>query len=220
MPKKRPSPERPETHILATPSPTQPSIPAEAALSFLKDTKGAVTWSVRDLADALKIGRREAEQVAALLAAQGYVQPARGTDEWLTTPAGESVSGAKPPRFTRESVERAVESLKERIKQVNKDSKSAFRIADAVAFGDFLLSDRTRVQAPDVGIGLTPRGQAVGEPRSAPAAKAERQFLRQLRGKTALLYIRPYAAWMRKELNSDLLLRYLSGWRVKGPQSL
>jgi hypothetical protein len=48
----------------------------------------------------------------ALLAAQGYVQRASGTDEWMTTPAGESVSGAKPPRFTRESVEQAVESLK------------------------------------------------------------------------------------------------------------
>jgi hypothetical protein len=31
------------------------SIPAEAALSFLKDTKGVVTWSVSDLADTLKM---------------------------------------------------------------------------------------------------------------------------------------------------------------------
>jgi hypothetical protein len=49
----------------------------------------------------------------------------------MTTPAGESVSGAKSPRFTRENVERAVESLKERIKQLNKDAKAAFRITDA-----------------------------------------------------------------------------------------
>jgi hypothetical protein len=40
--------------------------PSEAALSFLKDTKGATTWSVRDLADVLKISRRDAEQVIAL----------------------------------------------------------------------------------------------------------------------------------------------------------
>ena len=120
MAKKRPQPERPLT---TTPKPTLPPIPAEAALSYLKDTKGALKWSVRDLADTLKISRRDAEQVIALLAAQGYVQSATGTDEWMTTPAGESVSGAKPPRFTREIVERAAESLKERIKQVNKDSK-------------------------------------------------------------------------------------------------
>ena len=182
-----------------------PSIPAEAALSFLKDTKGATTWSVRDLIEELKIRRRDAEQVIALLAAQGYVQPASGTGEWMTTPSGESVSGAKPPRYTRESVEQAVESLKERIKQINQDLQQAFRITDAIAFGDFLLKDRTRVQAADVAIGLTPRGEAGGDPGSVPVARAERQFLRQLRGRTALLHVRPYADWMSRRSHLSLL---------------
>src|SRR6266478_976051 len=112
---------------------TLPSLPAEAALSFLKDTKGTLTWSARDLADTLKINRREAQQALAFLQAQGYVQPARrgepahqkgsarSADQWITTPAGETVSGAKPPRFTRESVEQALVALKNRIKQSNKD---------------------------------------------------------------------------------------------------
>ena len=126
------------------------------------------------------------------------MQRASGTDDWMTTPAGESVSGAKAPRFTRENVESAVESLKERIEKVNKDAKTAFRITDAVAFGDFLLSDRTRVQAADVGIGLTRRGETANEARSASTARAEHQFLRQLRGKTALLHLRPYADWMSR----------------------
>jgi DNA-binding transcriptional MocR family regulator len=182
-----------------------PSIPAGAALSFLKDTKGATTWSVRDLADTLNLSRRDAEQVIALLAAQGYVQSASGTGAWMTTPAGESVSGAKPPRFTRESVEQAVDSLKERIKQINQDLKAVFRITDAVAFGDFLLRHRARVQAPDVAIGLTPRGEAGGEPGSVPVARAERQFLRQLRARTALLHVRPYADWMSNRSHRNLL---------------
>ena len=156
MPKKRLHSESPTTQIGAT-RPTQPSIPAEAALSFLKDTKGTTTWSVRDLADTLKITLRDAGQVIALLAAQGYVQSA-STDEWKTTPSGESVSGAKHPRFKPESVEQAIESLKERIKQVNKDPKAVFRVTDAVAFGDFLLKEHTRVQAAEVGIGLVGRG--------------------------------------------------------------
>src|SRR6266851_3671765 len=117
MPKKR-LPAKPPATQISRASPL-PSIPAKAALSFLKDTKGATTWSVRDLTDVLKISRRDAEQVIALLAAQGYAQRASAAGEWMTTPAGESVSGAKPPRYTRESVEQAVESLKERIKQVN-----------------------------------------------------------------------------------------------------
>jgi hypothetical protein len=205
MPRKRPQPERPATQPgAATPKAILP-IPAEAALSFLKDTKGALAWSAGALAETLKTGRREAEQVVALLAAQGYVQRASGTDEWMTTPAGESVSGAQSPRFTRESVERAVESLKERIKQVNTDAKAASRATDAVAFGDFLLSERTRVQAADVGVGLTRRGETANEARSASTAQAERLFLSQLRGKTALLHIRSYAEWMSKRSHRNLL---------------
>jgi hypothetical protein len=122
-----------------------------------------------------------------------------------TTPSGESLSGAKPPRFTRESVERAVESLKEQIKQVNKDPHAAFRITDAVAFGDFLLSDRPRVQAADLGIDLRARNEAASELLSASAAKAERQFLKQLRGKTALLHVIPYANWISKRSHLSLL---------------
>src|SRR5690348_183146 len=100
-----------------------PAIPAEAALSFLKDTKGALTWTTRDLADTLKNNRREAEQALAFLQAQGYVQP-HGKGEWLTTAAGEAVSGAKTPRFTRESVEQSLAALKNRIQQNNKNRQA------------------------------------------------------------------------------------------------
>jgi DNA-binding transcriptional MocR family regulator len=200
MPKKRP--ERPVAQIQVA-GPAQSSIPADAALSFLKDTKEAVTWSIRDLADTLKINRRDAEQAIALLAAQGYVQPAN--EEWITTPAGESVSGAKPARFTRESIQQAVKSLKERISQVNKDPKAAYRITAAVAFGDFLLSHRARAQAADVGIALEARDKRAGELRSASDARGERMFLRQLRGRTALVHIRPYAEWMSKRSGVNLL---------------
>lgn len=182
-----------------------PEVPAEAALSFLKDTKGTLTWSAKDLAEALRIGRRDAEQVIQLLEAQGYVQRARGSGEWMTTPAGETVSAAKMPRFTRESVEEAVESLKERIKEVNKNPKAPFRISDAVAFGDFLLRDRARVQAADVGVGLRRRGESTGELRSATDARAERAFLGELRERTARLHVRPYAEWMSKRSHVTLL---------------
>lgn len=182
-----------------------PAVAAEAALSFLRDTKGSLTWSAKDLAETLKIPRREAEQVMQFLEAQGYAQRARQAGEWMTTPAGESVSGAKPPRFTRESVEQAIDALQERIREANKDTKAPFKVTDALAFGDFLLKDRTRVQAADVGVGLAKRGDKGGEPRSASDAKQERVFLRRLRGKTALLQVHPYAAWMSKRSHRKLL---------------
>src|ERR1700704_1621958 len=181
-----------------------PSIPADAALSFLKDTKGALTWTTRDLADTLKIDRREAEQALALLQAQGYVHPRGTKGEWITTPAGETVSGAKPPRFTPESVQQALTALKDRIRANNKNRQAPFRITDAVAFGDFLLPDRARVQSSDVGIRLARREDSqrknisTVEPRSASDAKAERNFLRELRGKSTRVTLRPYADWMRQ----------------------
>jgi len=181
------------------------AIPAETALSFLRDTKGMLTWSLRDLTDTLKIGHSDAKEVIAVLAAQGYVKSANERDEWMTTPAGESVSRAMPPRLTRESVEQAVESLKGRIRDVNKESKGVFRITEAVAFGDFLLSDRPRVQPADVGIGLVRRGVAAGEFQTASDARTEGVFLRQLRGKTALLNIRHYEEWMSKRSHLNLL---------------
>jgi len=199
MAKKRPSPERPSKQVESTIS--QPAVLADAALSFLRDTKGAVTWSARDLADTLKVGRNDAEQVAALLEAQGYAK--RSGTEWVTTQAGESVSGAKAPRFTQASVKKAVEALKERIKQVSSDKNSDFKIIEAVAFGDFLL-DRARVQAADVGIGLLQRGEA-SDIRSASQAKAERAFLRQLRSRSAALNVKPYAQWMGNRSHVDLL---------------
>lgn len=182
-----------------------PQIAAEAALSFLKDTKGTLTWSAKDLAEALQISRRDAEQAIQFLEAQGYAQRARESGEWMTTPAGESVSGTKAPRFARESVEQAVNALRERLKQTNQDAKAPFRVSEAVAFGDFLRKDRARVQAADVGIALEKRGQRQGQLRSASEAKQERAFLRQLRGKTALLQVRPYADWMSKRSHRKLL---------------
>jgi hypothetical protein len=181
------------------------SIPAEAALSFLKDTKGAVTWTVLELANTLKISRADADRVIALLQAQGYVQPAHANGEWITTPSGETVSGAKPPRFDRESVERALGSLQERIREANKDPKSPFKISGAVAFGDFLVKDRARVQAADVGVQLARRGEHASDLQSASDAREERAFLLQLRGRAVLLALRPYAEWMKNRSNLNLL---------------
>ena len=181
------------------------SISAEDALSFLKDTKGAVTWTVLELAKTLKINRTDADRVVALLQAQGYVQAARANGEWITTPSGETVSGAKPPRFDRESVERALGSLQERIKEANRDPKATFKITGAVAFGDFLLKERARVQAADVGLRLARRGQHASDLQSASDAREERAFLRQLRRRAALLALRPYADWMKNRSNVNLL---------------
>ena len=196
-------------------APTQQStpratLPAEAALSFLRDTKGSVSWALRDLSQTLNISRGEADRVVALLQIQGYVQPeAHKSGEWITTPAGETVSGAKQPRFDRATVEVALTSLKQRIEATNNDRAAKFEIARAVAFGDFLVKDRARVQAADVGIELTRKDRQqdsneIVTPHSAVEAREEQEFLRQLRGRSALINLKNYSEWMGTRTSQKL----------------
>jgi hypothetical protein len=190
------------TSLSARHSPAHAAIPVDAAFSFLRDTKGLVSWSLRDLSHTLNISREEAERVVALLQIQGYVQPeTHKSGEWMTTPSGETVAGAKTPRFDRETVEAALTSLKQRIEDTNNDRAAAFRITRAVAFGDFLAKDRARVQTAEIGIELARRdlkqsSDEIATPHSAAEAREEQGFLRQLRGRSALINLRNYSEWM------------------------
>jgi hypothetical protein len=169
-----------------------------------------VSWSLRDLSHTLNISREEAEHVVALLQIQGYVQPeSHKAGEWLTTPSGETVSGAKLPRFDRETLEAALTSLRQRIEDTNRDRAAKFQITRAVAFGDFLAKDRARVQPADVGIELSRKDREhtsdeVATPHSAAEAREEQSFLRQLRGRSALINLKNYLEWMGTRTHQKL----------------
>ena len=89
----------------------------------------------------LKIGLSEAREAIAVLQLQGYIEAAA---KWRITDQGDLVSGTKPPRFTRRSVEQALGELRDRIRGVNDGPNAPYTISDAVAFGDFLW-DAARV---------------------------------------------------------------------------
>ena len=160
-------------------------------------------WKARDLVRALKISPAAAKQALAILEMQGYVK-ATGSAEWITTPAGEIVSGSKLPRYTRETVERSLESFADHLQRVNDNASAEFKIADAVAFGDF-LSGRARVQAADVGIRLEPRNPAAHDLKSAAEQNRQEAFLKQLCGRTPLVNLHPFAAWMSARSHRSLL---------------
>jgi hypothetical protein len=187
-----------------SPREAMPSVPAAAVMSFLKDARGLLSWTTRELAETLNIPVSEAAKVITIMEMQGYVKAAQGTREWFTTPAGQTVSGSKLPHYTPERVATALAGLKERIATARKDFKSAFKISAAVAFGDF-LSDRPRVQAPDVGIELVKRKSDAGARTSATEAKARLAFLKQLRGKNTPLNVQLYQEWMSKRTHQKLL---------------
>lgn len=179
------------------------SMPAAEAFSFLRETRGLTTWSLRDMAKSLKITVPDAEHVAAILQLQGYVKPA-GTNEWMTTLSGEDVSKSKPPRFTPERIEEAIAELRRRIAAGNRDARSQYQITVAVAFGEF-LSDRPRVQAAEVGIELARKKSNGAGMDSAEENKSQKLFLKNLKPNGSVLDVRPYEKWMSERTHLDLL---------------
>jgi hypothetical protein len=130
-------------------------LPAAEVLSFLKDTRSSPTWTESELAKSLNVTPEQAQQTLPVLQLAGYIEPVGRVRKWRTTEQGELIAGSTAPKFTRESIERALASLTERIESINQDNNAPYRITQAVGFGDF-LSDRARVQAADVGIAAKP----------------------------------------------------------------
>lgn len=179
-----------------------PVLAASAALSFLKETKGALTWTTQDFARGVGIKMADAATALAVLQMQGYIKSGQDKNEWMTTLDGDAVSGATSGRFSVDTVEQALADLRERIRSVNKDARSKFRITSAVAFGDF-LSDRVRVQAADVGIELEVRTPA--RTRTKISKAQERECFKVLRGRKQMIHLVPFESWMHGRRNQRLL---------------
>lgn len=202
MPRQRAAEPKKETTAPAADATALRSIPAAEALSFLRDTRGLSTWTARDMASSLKISLSEAKEVISILEMQGYIKQS-GHDEWMTTIAGESVSGSKIPRFTPERVEKALADLRTRIDEVNRDSRAPYQITKAVAFGNF-LQHRTRVQSVEVGIQLKSRNSEAEDSGSAEERKRQMAFLKALKGKSGVLQVRTFENWMSERTHTKL----------------
>jgi hypothetical protein len=101
-------------------------------------------------------------------------------------------------------VEHALADLKERIKSANENA-TTYQINSAVAFGDF-STDRTRVQAAEVGVELQPRTISQDSDRQTATEHAQTDaLLKQLRGKSTMLHIQRYVSWMSHRSHRKLL---------------
>ncbi len=180
-----------------------PDLPAAEVLSFLRETRGVLTWTAADLAKSLRIGKRDAAQIVAILELQGYVK-ASGGREYLSTEDGNAVAGSSVPRFGREKVRQALSLLRKRMRAANEDPKGRYQVAQAVAFGDF-LTGRPRVQPADVGVRLELRNRGKDGMVSASENAARKAFLTQLRQKSAMLRLQLYEEWMGARSHERLI---------------
>jgi hypothetical protein len=198
MPKSKHQDSRAKTPASAGTARGLSSVTMPAIFSFLKDTRGALTWKARDLQECLNIEAKDAKQILAILQMQGYVRLKENTDEYLTTGSGETVSKSKLPRLKRESVEKALSTMADRIAAINRDPRAEFSIRKAVAFGDF-LSDRAQVQAADIGVMFTLRGSLNEHDEN------EVVFLKQLQAKNRFVHVQRYQGWMSDRSHRSLL---------------
>jgi Mn-dependent DtxR family transcriptional regulator len=177
-------------------------VKANEAFSFLKETQTPGSWTPVDLEKCLRVSSAEAHQIISMLELQGYVKM-RGR-EWVTTSEGYTVSGALMPRYSHATIERAFARLKDQIEEVNRNARSAYRVVGAVAFGDFLNKEATRVQAADVGVRLDTRSVKEAN-ESGVAQKSEDLFLKHLRNGMAMIHVHKFEDWMSKRSHLRLI---------------
>ena len=59
---------------MPAPPPSMPAIPVDEVMSFLRQTRSALTWGEKEMADSLNISQAEACRVIDLLATAGLRQ--------------------------------------------------------------------------------------------------------------------------------------------------
>jgi hypothetical protein len=179
-------------------------VPAGAVFSFLKQVSGE-PWTKIRLMQVLMIKADAASKVTPLLEMMGYAEPIPGKKNvWRNTQSGNTVAGAKPPRFNYDSVVEALAEMRGRVAQMNADRSSPFQVAELIAFGDF-LDQRPKVQAADVGVALLPKKQDQAAAPSVMERQRQERVLADLRAKSSILHLHLIEDWMRKCSHRDLL---------------
>ncbi len=166
---------------------SRPSAPA--VTSFLKEFSAAPPWTAKDMARTLNVPEAQAKSAVAMLQAAGYIRSAPA-GRWATTEQADVVSGAKPPRLTRSSVEKAISALLDRVRARNAAHPSGMNVARVIVFGDY-LSDRDRLQAAEIGVEFAHRGD-----RRAAEHEAEQQAVQELKARSAMLNLHVLEPWM------------------------
>src|ERR1700723_3288050 len=101
---RKPKPASPASAKPRAEQAPMPDVAAAAALNFLKETKGALTWTTQDFAHGVGINVGVAGAALAVLQMQGYVKPGEPQDEWMTTLDDAAAARGNSHRFTAAAV--------------------------------------------------------------------------------------------------------------------
>jgi predicted nucleotidyltransferase len=130
-------------------------------------------------------------QAAALITAMegaglAKANSGRASGTWSTTPLAQRLRGASAAKpITRETAERALRELLERVKQVNGDAYYLARISKVVVFGSYLRPEIDRLGDLDVAVEVRPKEPDFDKRREATyrrlaeLGRSPRSFLEQ-----------------------------------------
>jgi len=139
-------------------------------------------WPLESVAKRLDLSEAQAAELTAELLRLGYIESTSSdTNHYRRTLAGSAFSQASAARpLTRKTAERKLDEFLERVREVNRDDRLAYRVRRVVLFGSY-LTEQERINDVDVAVELEKRylgeeGEAVCDARVREAEEAGRQF--------------------------------------------
>ena len=176
-------------------------MPAAAVRDFLRQTAQLPEWDVKFSRAVLGLDAKKIAEVLQWMQLLGHIEPVSSKKAtWRNTQEGNALARAKPGKpLKRETIEKALNELPERIRTVNTSPQHAYAVAQATLFGPYYTTGAD-VKSADVAIKLIPKRSKTGLPvNSVEAQKARLVILRLLKGKGRGLAVFEAEDWMLKQ---------------------
>jgi hypothetical protein len=146
----------------------------DAVRGFLLQAAESPSWTQAYAASTLGLDTKAAGGVLAALSMVGYIEPdPDDRKKWRNTEAGNAVAGvSKAKPVTRKTVDRSLQQVNERIREVNMEKQFLYGVNKAVIFGPY-LSGAEKIKNVDIALDLTPK--IANEKKLQEAVKADAQ---------------------------------------------
>lgn len=130
----------------------------DAVRSFLLQAAEFLSWTQTYAASTLGLDTKTAAGVVAALSMVGYVEPdPDDRKKWRNTEAGNAVAGVSKARpVARKTVDRSLQQVLERIRDVNMEKQFLYAVNKAVVFGPYLAGVE-KIKNVDIALELTPK---------------------------------------------------------------
>jgi hypothetical protein len=180
----------------------------DAVRGFLLQAAESPNWTPAYAASTLAVDPKSIGGVLAALSMVGYIEPDPADAKlWRTTEAGNAVAGvSKAKPVARKTLERSLQQVLERIREVNVEKQYLYWVNKAVIFGPY-LTGAEKVKNVDIALDLQPK--IANEKKLQESVKADAEHAEKEEGKRFKSYA-DRRAWGRNKV-----LQHLKG-RVRG----